>query len=1168
MKKIFFLSFVALIVVAAPSSLSRTRRQVVKIQFRSVDQATFNDFLKSSPDILHRNHITETYDVLCTDEQLRKYEKLGLITETILPDADAYAKKLRDSDYLSHFHTYDEMIQEMQDAVAAHPNIAELIDFGDSYEKTIGQGGYDMWVIKISDNVEQEEDEPGVLLMANIHAREIITPEVILNCMHFLIDNYGTDPYVTHLVNNRQIWLMPSINPDGHEYVFSGTNLNDSADPIWWRKNKRDNNENGFFDGSDGVDLNRNWGHMWGYNDLGSSPYIWAETYRGPEPFSEPETQAVRDFILSHNIITNLSFHSYGQMWLYPWGYKPLPTPDHAKFVAMGDSCTFYNGYTPGSYYTGLIYETNGDTDDWMYGEQELKNKIFSFSPEVGSAFEGHSLARGHGFHPDISFIKKQIDENLGPQLYMIYVAGEEPIIDTQPLPDNENSSGSYTVMAKISPSIVLTQPVELDTSSVKVFYNLTGEVPFNSVSMLPAGTPDYYYVNIPGPNQDTSLYYYIEATDLAGRTGHFPRGAPMGLLSFKVGADRSPPTIIHESLANQSRLSPYFRFTAEVTDNLGIDRVQLIYRRNATLFDTLDMNLTYNEDVYEVKIRSDTFQVGDVFEYFIEALDVSVHQNKTRSPEAGFYRFTILNSIVYDFEQNSNGFSASAGGDWQWGTPTVGPLTAFSGVRLWGTQLRGNYSNCSNSMLDLPAIDLTDIDHCQVTFWHWYSMEFSGDVLWDGGNVKISVDGSPFEVIEPVGGYDQIIDYYNRIIGNEAGFGGPEDTGNFWHQERIDLSIYKDKTATLRFHFGSDDNTTSFGWYIDDVEILLLQNKSPIIMETTRLANTSDVTGPYWVTSTIIDGSSIASASLFFSVDSAKTFSEISMKSINENHYQGEIPGQPYGTFVNYYIKAGDQSSNITTDPSSAPFRTYSFLVTDRLPQLEVVFDNRNITILNGETYKDSLLLRNLGLIDLVYSIEDSFESTAREVELLNTNRSESFDHKIGFEKGFSRLEFKPSKGIIRGEASHWITLIIDSTALDLGDYQTNVLINSNDPISPVFTIPLSIHVVGTVVDEETIKGQSLPSEYALGQNYPNPFNSETNISYQLPKSGMLVLKIYNVLGQEIRALSDSPQVAGFHSVIWDGRDECGKQSTSGIYIYILKSGHFTQTRKMLLIQ
>jgi hypothetical protein len=99
--------------------------------------------------------------------------------------------------------------------------------------------------------------------------------------------------------------------------------------------------------------------------------------------------------------------------------------------------------------------------------------------------------------------------------------------------------------------------------------------------------------------------------------------------------------------------------------------------------------------------------------------------------------------------------------------------------------------------------------------------------------------------------------------------------------------------------------------------------------------------------------------------------------------------------------------------------------------------------------------------------------------------------------------------------------------------------------------------------------KGEvSVPEEYALYQNYPNPFNPETEIRFQLLEDAFVVLKIYNTLGQEIIVLAERNYEAGFHNVLWDGKDMNGKYVTSGVYIYKIQAGEFQDVKKMILLK
>ena len=272
------------------------------------------------------------------------------------------------------YHNYAEMSDEILDVATAHPDIVSRFSVGLSYE------GREMWAVKISDNVAIDEDEPEVLFIGQHHAREHITVEMTLYILHLLADNYGTDQQITDLVNSREIYIIFTTNPDGSEYdVATGSYRS-------WRKNRQPNSGSSYI----GTDLNRNYGYKWGCCG-GSSGFPSSETYRGASAFSAPETQRIRDFINSRvvggkqQIKTSITFHSYAQLVLWPYGYTYTDVPsdmtqdDHNVFVAMGQAMAQSNGYTPQQ--ASDLYITDGTTDDWAYGV----HKIFMYTFEMGS---------------------------------------------------------------------------------------------------------------------------------------------------------------------------------------------------------------------------------------------------------------------------------------------------------------------------------------------------------------------------------------------------------------------------------------------------------------------------------------------------------------------------------------------------------------------------------------------------------------------------------------------------------------------------------------------------------------------------------------------------------------------------------------------------------------
>jgi zinc carboxypeptidase/immune inhibitor InhA-like protein len=347
----------------------------------------------------------QTLDLILTDAERDRVRALGFDPIPIAMGPSVLAPQSPAiNPNLGAYHNLSETMTEMASYASAHPSIAALDTIGSSLE------GRPIVAIRISDQVGVDEGEPQVLFVGCHHAREMMSVELPLYVMRRLLDGYGVDPILTTLVNTRDIWIVPIVNPDGYLYLQSHTSGQSDS---WWRKNRRPNP-----DGSFGVDLNRNYGYQWGFDDLGSSPTPSSEVYRGAGPFSEPETVVLRDFMDAHDFAISASFHSYGDLLLYPWGYDTLDTPDQPVFEAFGDSISLQNGYRAGNPKNGTIYLTNGEMDDWAYGDVSQKAKMYAFTFEVNSADDG-------GFAPPDAMIGPTCDLNWGPVLTLLRYADE-----------------------------------------------------------------------------------------------------------------------------------------------------------------------------------------------------------------------------------------------------------------------------------------------------------------------------------------------------------------------------------------------------------------------------------------------------------------------------------------------------------------------------------------------------------------------------------------------------------------------------------------------------------------------------------------------------------------------------------------------------------------------
>jgi len=291
------------------------------------------------------------------------------------------------------YHTYAELDKELHQLAGANAQIARVTSIGKSLE------GRELWAIKISDNVAQDEPESTVVFVGGHHAREWISVDVPFLLARNLLNVYGTDTMATRLVNQTEIWIVPMVNPDGHQYSVTTQRL--------WRKNRRNNG-----DGTFGVDLNRNYSYQWG--GPGSSGNTFSDTYRGAAPFSEPETQAVRDFLQQHRPSSLISYHNFSQLILYPWGYTNSPAPDAPLLnnlaVAMADRIRVVHNvsYTPQQ--SSDLYLASGDTTDWLYGVFGVP--CFTIELRPRSAFPGFEL-------PD-NEIAPTFEENLPAALYLI----------------------------------------------------------------------------------------------------------------------------------------------------------------------------------------------------------------------------------------------------------------------------------------------------------------------------------------------------------------------------------------------------------------------------------------------------------------------------------------------------------------------------------------------------------------------------------------------------------------------------------------------------------------------------------------------------------------------------------------------------------------------------
>ncbi|HWL92783.1 MAG TPA: M14 family metallopeptidase, partial [Phycisphaerae bacterium] len=277
------------------------------------------------------------------------------------------------------YHNIEESVCFLQNLAAAYPNICRLVSLGQSIQ------GRDIWALKITDQPDAvEPGEEKIFIKATTHAREWATHETLLYIAEYLTSRYATDARVQRIVDRSVVWLVPITNPDGYAHTWNGP----QPSARMWRKNRKLNNVQNCNNNPNstccGVDINRNYSYVWG-NFGGSSGNACSETYRGGSAASEPETQAIQNFIAAEKPAIAVSFHSYSQLWLYPWGNTGSVTPEsYSSLRAMGKKLSQLVNDVHGLFYIPgqsnyNIYATNGDFNDFAYGA----HGVLSFTPEV-----------------------------------------------------------------------------------------------------------------------------------------------------------------------------------------------------------------------------------------------------------------------------------------------------------------------------------------------------------------------------------------------------------------------------------------------------------------------------------------------------------------------------------------------------------------------------------------------------------------------------------------------------------------------------------------------------------------------------------------------------------------------------------------------------------------
>ena len=341
-----FLSAPGIAAASAPQGFDNWRVARIRVETQT-DLATLLELDRASAEFEPSvpPFGTGTFEVRMSPGQFQELQGSGLAYEVTIADLQAWydsafatgaTAAVTNDEFFENYRTYEEHIALMDTLVATYPGLAERISLGKS------SYGRDLWALHITgpDNAADlpPGERPAVLFHGAQHGNEIMAAAAMAYFANHLLTNYDTDPDVADLVDNIDWYICDIMNPDG--YVL------------------------GMRHNGHGVDLNRNWG----------GPGAGQGSLPGPYPFSEPETAAVRDFLIQHpNVQAYTDFHTYGFWIMWAWSHKPDLCEDEPTYQMLGHEIAArihaVHGvtYTPGPGY-GTLYPVSGGSTDYVYG--------------------------------------------------------------------------------------------------------------------------------------------------------------------------------------------------------------------------------------------------------------------------------------------------------------------------------------------------------------------------------------------------------------------------------------------------------------------------------------------------------------------------------------------------------------------------------------------------------------------------------------------------------------------------------------------------------------------------------------------------------------------------------------------------------------------------------
>ncbi|MFC1556102.1 M14 family zinc carboxypeptidase [candidate division KSB1 bacterium] len=623
----------------------------------------------------------EYIDVECTVGQMREISRAGFTIESVPPESDLFysIKAVPDA-----FHDYAETVSFLTLMAAQYSSIAEMHSIGKSTE------GRDIWALKISDNPDIDEDEPCFLTEGCMHGNEHHGSENVLNFIRYMLEGYGSDPEVTYWIDNREIWCVPLVNPDGHEL------------------NQRRSYTN--------VDLNRNFGYFWGFN---------ASAY-GDQPFGEPETAAIRSLIEQIRPYASIAWHTAGRLFLYPWAYiDNITPPDIELFLELGtDIVDSVNAVDPAIDYelrrAGAWYWHGGTYNDWIYsqyGMMTYTGEMMTSQSADSSQHENEIVLPAFQVmlrRPEIQGVTGAItDSTSGAPLSADFRILE--IFDEVQLKPRYSDPATGRYLRFLTPGTYTLQVTHNGYESYRKTVTVTANEPVHTLDIKMRRMPEISH-----------FAHSVSGSEFCSNSGNgkgvFPQG---GVASVRMKMINTGFFDVHNVYAILSTQNSYVTITQ---DSVFVDAVD----SGAVMELLTDFELQIDSNIYpgaEIAFQLDFFdgsgtQWSNEFVGHITGFFTELEYDKSQD--------------FYTWHHASMPGASNSHDDWQWGLAggkTTDPDSGYSGEWLWGTDLggsgyNGDYQNNVDNYLEMPSVYVADWPSGYLQFYRWLNV-LSGDTAY-----------------------------------------------------------------------------------------------------------------------------------------------------------------------------------------------------------------------------------------------------------------------------------------------------------------------------------------------------------------------------------------------------------------------------------------------------